>query len=131
MLEPYCSICHKPMDFEEAPIVAGTNGPMIIVEPCCCPEEEEEVLDFLKTVDTDSEEDLEDGLNYLSRVKRDLNKFMDLVGETDNKELHDRADELLVFEMEFDEIERILRKTNKVMAELEGLREELITEHKF
>jgi hypothetical protein len=67
------------MDFEEAPIVAGTNGPMIIVEPCCCPEEEEEVLDFLKTVDTDSEEDLEDGLNYLSRVKRDLNKFMDLV----------------------------------------------------
>jgi hypothetical protein len=57
---------------------------------------------------------------------------MDLVGETDNKELHDRADELLVvFEMEFGELERILRKTNKVMAELEGLKEELITEHRF
>ncbi len=125
MKEPYCSQCNSLMEYEEAPLVPGANGPMLIVEPCCGTEHNEEILKDLKEQDTDFKEEFEDGLKYLRIVKRDLGEFMEVVFETEDKELHEQADELIVFELEFAELERILRRAKMIIEDVQDLKEDM------
>ncbi len=125
MKEPYCSNCNNLMEYEEAPLVPGANGPMLVVEPCCCPEDQDEILATLKEQDTDFEVEFRDGLEYLNIIKRDLGEFMEVVFEVEDKNLHEQADELINFELELSELEIILRRAKMIIEDVEELKEDI------